>query len=262
MKQGQSVEITLPPNSAVDIKSYRGWQNFARDHGFNIKFDRGLSHDFESLVLSADFLISTSITEGFGFSFLEPWLFGKLLWGRKIVDICRDFESKGIRLEHLYTGLYVPVDWIGLGQFRDKWHACVLKACSLFNFSIENARLREAFDKITTDGVIDFGLLDESSQKRVILHLASRGKDSAGLIRINPFLAEPGIVSGKKELIENNKQAILTKYSLDSYRTNLLNVYGKVSTTPIKQEIDKTVLVSSFLNPEKFSLLKWGEDTG
>ena len=262
MKPGQSVEITLPPNSAVDIKSYRGWKNFVRDHGFNLKFDRGLSHDFESLVLSAGFLISTSITEGFGFSFLEPWLFGKLLWGRKIVDICRDFENNGIRLEHLYAGLYVPIDWIGLEQFRDQWHDCALKACSLFNFSIENARLRDAFDYITSDGLIDFGLLDESSQKRVILHSSSPGKDSAELIRINPFLAAPGMVSGKNELIEHNKQAILKKYSLDSYRNNLLNVYRKVSTAPVKQEIDKTVLVSSFLNPEKFSLLKWGEDSG
>jgi hypothetical protein len=261
MKQGQSVEITLPPNSAVDIKSYRGWKNFVRDHGFNIKFDLGLNHDFESLVLSAGFMISTSITEGFGFSFLEPWLFGKLLWGRKIVDICRDFENNGIRLEHLYAGLYVPIDWIGLGQFRDKWHDCALKACSLFNFSIENARLRDAFDHITSDGVIDFGLLDESSQKRVILRSSSRGKDSAELIRINPFLAAPGIVSSKNELIENNKQAILRKYSLASYRNNLLNVYRKVSTAPINQEIDKSVLVSSFLNPEKFSLLKWGDYT-
>ncbi len=262
MKPGQAVVITLPPNSPADIKSYRGWKNFVRDQNLNAAFDQGLSHDFATLVLSAGFLISTSITEGFGFSFLEPWLFGKLLWGRKLADICRDFESNGILLEHLYAGLYVPVDWIDLRQFRDKWHDCVLKACARFNFSIENARLRDAFDYITSDGLIDFGLLDESSQKRVILCLISRGKDSTRLIQINPFLSEPGAVSDKNGLIANNQQAILRSYSPASYRNKLLDVYRKISTTPVKQQIDKTVLVSSFLNLEAFSLLKWSDYTG
>ncbi|CAB1061213.1 Mannosylglucosyl-3-phosphoglycerate synthase (EC [Olavius sp. associated proteobacterium Delta 1] len=257
LEAGQTVQITLPPNSPADIKSYRAWKNFVRDQNLNVAFDQGLSHDFEALVLSAGLLISTSITEGFGFSFLEPWLFGKLLWGRKLADICRDFESNGIRLDHLYTGLYVPIDWIGLRQFRDKWHDCVLKTCALFNFSIENARLRDAFDHITSDGVVDFGLLDESSQKRVMLRLIPRGRDSARLIQINPFLAAPGTVSDKNGLIANNKLAILRAYNPSAYTKKLMNVYQKVSTIPIKQNIDKNVLVSSFFNLEKFSLLKW-----
>ncbi len=255
----QAVVITLPPNSPADMKSYRAWKNFVRDQNLNVAFDQGLGHDFESLVLSAGLLISTSITEGFGFSFLEPWLFGKLLWGRKLADICRDFESSGVRLEHLYAGLYVPIDWIGLQQYRNRWQECVLKAAELFNLSIDDARLRNAFDYITSDARIDFGLLDESSQKRVILRATSRGKEWARLIQINPFLAAPGTVSAKNDLIKNNKQAILKNYSPGIYRKKLLDVYRRVSTTPVKQKIDKTVLVSSFLNLQKFSLLKWSD---
>ena len=255
----QAVAITLPPNSPADIKSYRAWKNFVRDQHLNVAFDQGLSQDFESLVLSAGSLISTSITEGFGFSFLEPWLFGKLLWGRKLVDICRDFERNGLRLDHLYAGLYAPIDWIGLRRFRNRWHECVQKAAKLFNLSIDKDRMRDAFDYITSDAVIDFGLLDESSQKRVILQAKSRDRDSARLIQINPFLAAPDTVRDKKELIENNKQAILRNYSPGMYRSKLLDVYRKVSTTPIEQNIDKNVLVASFLNLEKFSLLKWSD---
>jgi hypothetical protein len=256
---GQVVVITLPPNSSADIKSYRAWKNFVRDQNLNVAFDQGLGRDFETLMLTAGLLISTSITEGFGFSFLEPWLFDKLLWGRKLADICRDFESNGLRLEHLYDGLYVPIDWVGRQQFRNRWHECVLKAAELFNLSIDDARLRKAFDYITSDGLIDFGLLDESSQKQVVLRALPRGKDWAGLIQINPFLAAPGTVGDKNDLIENNKQAVLKNYSPDLYRNKLLDVYRKVSTTPIKQKIDKTVLISSFLNLEKFSLLKWSD---
>jgi hypothetical protein len=254
-----SVTITLPPNSPADIKSYRAWKNFVRDQNLKVAFDQGLDRDFETLVSTAGMLISTSITEGFGFSFLEPWLFGKLLWGRKLADICRDFERNGLRLDHLYAGLYVPIDWIGLQQFRSRWHESVQKAARLFKFTVDAARLRKAFDRMTSDGRIDFGLLDESSQKRVILHAISRGRDRARLIRINPFLASPGTVRDKNDLIENNKRAILNYYNPESYRRRLLEIYRKVSTGPIEQNIDKTVLVSAFFDPERFSLLKWSD---
>jgi hypothetical protein len=259
LKPDHQVAITLPPNSQADIISYRGWKKFAGNLELSVAFDQGLNRNFETLVMSAESLVSTSINEGFGFSFLEPWLFGKLLWGRRLVDVCRDFESSGIRLQHLYSGLYVPLEWIGLQKFRDKWHDCVLKAAALFNFSITTSRLQDAFDLITTDGVIDFGLLDESSQKRVILRLITRGRNTARMIQFNPFLAEPGTVTNRNRLIADNRQAVLSNYSPDFYRKKLINTYHKVSTTPINQKIDKTVLVSFFLNPENFSLLKWSD---
>ena len=261
-EKGQAVVITLPPNSPADILSYRGWKAFVQDQALNVKFDKGLDNDFEALVLLADFLISTSITEAFGFSFLEPWLFGKLLWGRKIADICQGFESNGVDLEHLYTELNVPVDLFDLHRYRDRWTACVLKACELFNISIGNDRLGRAFEFITSDGTIDFGLLDESSQKTIILRLISSAKDTARLMQINPCLAKPGIVSDLEGLIENNRLAILRNYDPAIYREKLMNIYHKVSTTSIRQKIDKTVLASSFLNLEQFSLLKWSNYTG
>ena len=89
LKQGQNLVITLPPNSPADIKSYRAWKAFAQEQDINVGFDQGLNKEFEDLVLSAESLITTSISEGVGFSFLEPWLFGKLLWVRRLSDICR-----------------------------------------------------------------------------------------------------------------------------------------------------------------------------
>ncbi len=259
LKPDQHLVITLPPNSPADLRSYRAWKTFVQEQDLKVGFDQGLSNEFEDLVLSAEFLITTSITEGFGFSFLEPWLFGKLLWGRKIVDICRDFEINGIHLEHLYTGIYVPVDWIGWSQLREKWSACVLNACTLFNFFIEQTRINRAFDCITKDGIIDFGLLDESSQKQAVACLLSGGRATHKLMRLNPFLSQPGAVSSPEELIGINRDAIMRHYNPEAYRTKLLHTYHQVSTTTVKHGIDKTVLISSFLRPEEFSLLKWSE---
>jgi len=50
----------------------------------------------------SDLIISTSINEGFGFAFIEPWVAGTPLIGRKIPEITRDFENNGIDLSPLY----------------------------------------------------------------------------------------------------------------------------------------------------------------
>jgi hypothetical protein len=259
LKPGQNLAITLPPNSPADIKSYRDWKAFVQQQNLAVEFDRGLYHEFEGLVLSSEFLITTSITEGFGFSFLEPWLFGKLLWGRKIADICRYFEMNGIHLEHLYSGLYVPVDWINVSQFREKWSACLVNTCALFNFSIDQARINRAFEYITADGNIDFGLLDETSQRQAVSHLLSGSRGRRKLMQHNSFLSKPGAVANPEALISVNRDAIMCRYNPEDYRTKLMNTLHQVSTTPVRHRIDKGVLVSSFLKPEAFSLLKWGE---
>ena len=259
LQPGQFVAITLPPNSFSDMKSYEGWKNFVHDHGLNVVFDQGLQLDFVELVQSSEFLITTSITEGFGFSFLEPWLYGKLLWGRKLVETCRDFEGNGIKLDHLYSALHIPTGWIDLERFRAKWRDSVLSACNLFNFEISSAALTDAFDHLSSGGVVDFGLLDESSQKKVILRLLADQQNSARLIEINPFLAAPGSQSHDVALIEGNKQAILRHYNPADYRRNLMAVYRQVCSNPVEQSIDKSFLVSAFLNLETFSLLKWGD---
>jgi hypothetical protein len=258
-RRGQTLAVTLPPNSPVDIKSYEGWKGFVKDRKLNLEFEKGLSHDFETLVRSAQFLITTSITEGFGFSFLEPWLFEKLIWGRNLEDICRDFTRNGIRLEHLYAGLFVPVDWIGLQRFNQRWTACVFNAFTLFNLPTNKALILKALDSITKDGVIDFGILDEAAQKEVIVRLISSRKAAEKLIQINPFLSDPGMVSDKNERINTNKRIVQECYNPTINRQRMLNLYHKVVTTPVKQRIDKTVLATAFLNLGEFSLLKWGE---
>ena len=262
LKPERTVAVTLPPNSPADIDSYELWKRFVQAHGLNVVFDLGLHHDFAGLVASAEFLITTSISEGFGFSFLEPWLHGKLLWGRKLTEICRDFEGNGIRFEHLYSSLDIPVDWIDLGRFKSNWHQSVKRACRLFEVFIDEVRVRDAFDEIISDGVVDFGLLDESSQKKTILRIMPHGKAAERLIRLNPFLAAPGTVADAVSLIDHNRRTILRAYNPDGYRQNLMRVYRKVSAHPVEHRIDKAILASAFIDLKNFSLLKWADDPG
>ena len=61
-----------------------------------VAFAVGVDTHFSALVHAAPFLITTSITEGFGFSFLEPWTAGRSIWGRRLKEICTDFAAHGI----------------------------------------------------------------------------------------------------------------------------------------------------------------------
>ena len=78
LKENAPLIITLPPNSPADISSYEAWKVFVMENHLNVIFEAGLTHEFSDLVLSSDFFITTSITEGFGFSFLEPWIAKKI----------------------------------------------------------------------------------------------------------------------------------------------------------------------------------------
>jgi glycosyltransferase involved in cell wall biosynthesis len=65
----------------------------------------------------AELVITTSILEGFGFSYLEPWLLDRTVIGRSIPFITPDFQAVGMKLGHLYTALIVErQDFKDIGQ--------------------------------------------------------------------------------------------------------------------------------------------------
>ena len=256
-KNNETLAITLPPNSPADLESHAQWKAFVEEKNLNVIFEAGLSHEFSELVMSARFIITTSITEGFGFSFLEPWTAKKILWGRKLPEICNDFEKKGVWLDHLYTRLAVPVEWLGKEKLFRTWESRIRKACSLFGIVIDKTNIASAFEKITANDSVDFGLLDEAFQKTIISNVQSHKSNRDRLIYLNPFLLNLGNVSDKEALIQNNMNAVLFHYNKTKYRENLVDIYSRVIKDKVCHKIDKKVLLSKFLTLEDFSLLKW-----
>ena len=256
-KNSAPLVITLPPNSPADINSHEDWKTFAIKNKLNVIFEAGLTHEFSDLVLSSDFLITTSITEGFGFSFLEPWTAQKKLWGRKLPDICQDFEQNSIRLNHLYTQLDVPIDWVDKDMLFYTWNSCILKVSEMFGVTIDDISIKTAYEKATTNDVIDFGLLNEPFQKKIISTVLSSSENRKKLIRLNPFLSNPGSVPNQDELIQNNMEAVLFNYNQPKYKEKLIDIYKRVVRDNVCQKIDKKILLSEFLNLNNFSLLKW-----
>ena len=251
--------VTLPPNSPRDKRPYQSWLAFAEKNRLPVLFEASRRYNFQDLVQSADCLITTSITEGFGFAFLEPWTAGQFLTGRKLPDICRDFEENGLRLDHLYEQLTVPLAVFDEKRFFQKWRACIQKRAEQYGIPMPEATIRKGYQQLTDTGWIDFGLLDEIFQQQVIEKAAADPQLCQAIREQNPAaLAEPA-PNDRSERIANNRQAVRTAYNETAYRRRLLDVYEKTAAVEVSHAIDKTRLALCFLRPETFSLLKWGE---
>jgi hypothetical protein len=259
-KNNTPLVITLPPNSPADIKSYEDWKKFVIRNNLNVVFEAGMNRKFSDLVLSADFFITTSISEGFGFSFLEPWTAGKLLYGRKLPDICQDFENNSIRLNHLYTRLDVPMEWIDKRRFFNVWKAGIQNAQNAFEMSMDETSVKHAYTHMVAGNTIDFGLLSRSFQKKIISSILSNTENRKQMLRLNPCLLAPGDIPNKNRLIQDNMKAVLHNYNTIKYKETLMNIYLKVIGKNVCHKINKQKLLTEFVTPDNFSLLKWCDD--
>lgn len=253
----ETLAITLPPNSDEDMLSHIGWQTFARNKRLNVVFDAGIRQDYLSLVQNAHYMITTSINEGFGFTFLEPWTAGKGLWGRKLSGVCDDFEKRGIQLDHLYASIETPTSWFNGKQFVKRCLASFKAACRKFDKTTDMKKAGHIFGAMIQNETIDFGLLDESAQKEVINRVTTVSSAKKRLIQHNPFLENPGRIENGPKIIQHNRDAILSQYSKKIYTKRLMDIYAAVINRPVKQAIDKESLLDIFLDPRDFSLLKW-----
>ncbi|MBC7188644.1 hypothetical protein H5U35_00280 [Candidatus Aerophobetes bacterium] len=80
-------------------------------------FDKIKKYGIGDIYSIADVVITTSILEGFGFVYIEPWIVGKAVIGRNIPFVTPDFQAVGMKLGHLYTALIVEGrDFKDIGQ--------------------------------------------------------------------------------------------------------------------------------------------------
>ncbi|MEJ2156929.1 MAG: glycosyltransferase [Desulfobacteraceae bacterium] len=252
-----SLAITLPPNSPGDKGSYAHWQSFARRRNLPVRFGVGLGADYIKLLSTCRYVLTTSITEGFGFAYLEPWLAGKALWGRLLKDTCSGFIARGVELEHLYTLLQVDLEWLDADALEMRWKAAFHGAAQRFQVPVSRQEVETAWQQICSDGCIDFGLLSEEFQQQVLDRAMDDRGVAAALKALNPFLHRPAPPETIGAAIQRNAAIISAAYNPDQYRRRLSAVYRAVVDTSLSHAIDKRIVSRYFLSPRSFSLLKW-----
>lgn len=245
--------ITLAPESPREKPIYAQWKSFAASLRLPIAFEMGLAQSFPDLIQSAERLVTTSIAEGFGLAFLEPWLMGRPLAGRTLPEITSEFESAGISLDGLYDRLTVPADWIDEGAVREALGKAMTQAWTAYGREIAPPMIEQAWSQIQCDGRIEFSRLDESQQLKVI-EVVHGSVSARTEVAPNDAIALPI----DEQQVRANQEVIRCAFGLDRYRERLMRIYMAVSSSASDEAepIPAAGVLDQFLSPERFYLLR------
>ncbi len=253
-EEGELFAATLAPANPTARPVYDRWVAFAEQQKLRAKFELADAVDlsFPEVMASADAIITTSVAEGFGMAFLEPFLFGKGLLGRDLPDITADFSQNGVSLDGLYRRLDVPLQWIGgEDELRTRLWPALEKAYAAYGRDCTEATVCTALDAAVSEGRVDFGRLDEDLQSRAIEHLVA-------LERPREAFAPEGLPPQGEEQVAANREAIEEHFNLEQYGQRLMDIYQplcQASPGPLDSLAPARVL-NAFLDPARFCLLR------
>jgi len=252
--QDDAFATTLAPNNPEAQPIHDRWKLFAQHHDLPVRFAMGESVDlaFPELMSAADAIISTSVAEGFGLAFLEPFLFGKGLVGRNLPDITRDFTNGDVTLDGLYNQLHAPLSWIDAEAFRGELAQALADYYAAYDREAPPGAADEAFDAMTDGDRVEFGTLSESLQEKIIQRL-DRDPAAGESIAPNALAFERA-----KANVMANREVIARNFSLERYSENLLKLYHDVAKSPVEplDYASSALVLDQFLDPRRFNLLR------
>ncbi|MCB1086594.1 MAG: glycosyltransferase family 4 protein, partial [Verrucomicrobiae bacterium] len=237
---------TLIPENPEWLAIHDRWQSVAARHRLPVHL--GITMDstvpFGDWIAAAESLITTSVAEGFGLAFLEPWLAGKTVVGRDLPDITGDFFDQGVALDRLYRRLELPVSWIDSNALQSKLEAGLSQAFRSYDRPLPDDAVERAYMAAVADGNVDFGRLDEELQEGVLDSLLNRRGMGADL----DF---PDFSPAPDAQLSQNAAAIESAYGEESYGSALMTIYQSILDSPVTDAgfLDGGRLLDSFLDP-------------
>jgi len=208
---------------------------------------------FIDLLHMADVAMTTSVAEGFGMAFLEPWILGTPVYGRNLAEITTQFTGDGLDLSACYQRLEVPLAWLGEGRVRQAAEQGLTHNLAAYGRQPGPGDVERVLAAWIQNGRIDFGRLDEPMQEMVLQQVVGR---QAQVDVLKPScLPEPGALAGS---LAANRHLLHQQYSLRRYGELLERVYTQVAQSPAMPcgQLDGEVLLNRFLAPERLHLLR------
>ena len=211
----------------------------------------GPGFSFFDLLGWADFIVTTSIAEGFGLAFLEPWIVGKPVMGRNLPEITRDFSANGIEMNNLYERIDVPLDWLDEEALGEAIESMLRRSYLAYNCQLPRSAVKQTMKAWVRRGRIDFGVLSEPFQIE-ILRMLREDASRLDLISIPPLALYTG-----REITER-RDTIRRVYSLSNYGELLEAMYGKVEAVSAGKVtwLPTKKVLNQFLNPSRLNLLR------
>lgn len=251
--------MTLGPTNEAYRAQYVAWQALSQELALPVQWEIGSSNEasFDCIMQSASAILNTSIAEGFGLTFLEPYLFGKGLLGRNLPDITADFEAQGIDLSPLYSALPIPKDAICLPALKTAIQKGLQQAYASYEQPLPRDAVDRALQAIHCDpDHIDFGGLDEQQQASIIRQVH---QDPATKALLKSYLK---VTHAPAQLIARNAAAVHSCYNDRAYIQKLQSIYletrvpKNAASKNSLQSLPATKVLSRFLKPENFRLLR------
>ncbi|MBT8763997.1 hypothetical protein KFV02_08650 [Desulfohalobiaceae bacterium Ax17] len=244
---------TLGPLNPVARRQFEKWKTLAHTLNLPVHFELALQYDFTSILQKAYCLLTTSISEGFGLAFLEPWLLNRPLFGRDIPEITSDFKKQGLTLPWLYKRLEVPVKWLGLDVIERKAREGLQKSFHAYGREPGPDDVERVLSVWVKDKNVDFGCLDEELQASVLHRIVN----SPGEV----MCLHPCSLPSFKDIqacLAIHRQILKEKYSLKRYGQQLEAIYNQVAASPVSSLscLNGEELLDLFLAPERLMLLK------
>ncbi len=251
---GQGMGCTLAPDNPVAKPRYHRWVARAKQWSLPVEFELGSRRNisFQELAVAADQWITTSIAEGFGLAFLEPWTFGRPIVGRNLPAITGDFAAAGMDFSHLYDQLKIPLAWLNATAVREELTIAMRQVYERYSLIPEPSAAERAFASMTDGEFIDFGRLSEIQQERVI----EKARQSPSAIQeIHPNRLASALSAA---IIRRNRETVRRQFSLETYGEKLIACYQDLAeTTPSRIDwVDPRKILEQFLNPSRFCLLR------
>ncbi len=248
--------LTMAPENPLERPFYQGWKAFAAELDLPVQFEyaakTGLS--FSAMVAQAYSVVTTSIAEGFGMAFLEPWVLDRPVCGRNLSDITTDFLEYGISLPWMYEKLLVPAKFLDMDSLIQKIRRVQEEYLAAYQWSRNMPPLPDLDETWIQDGKIDFACLDEEFQAEIIRKIMT---NPARFSEFAPnSLPRPG--DDVREVIENNRRVIKEYFSLESYGKNIIRTYSDIKEhqpRPVTA-LDGIRLLENFLSPERLTMLR------
>jgi hypothetical protein len=228
---------------------YDAWVAFAKELGLNVEFNAGANASFEEMIAKADALITTSIAEGFGLAFLEPWLANKPLTGRNLPEITADFAEHGLDLSALYNHLPVPLvskHWKIDAEFFQTLEKKLRASHEAYGRDWSDAIFEKAKAALVQDGCVDFGILDETMQRTIIR-----------VVKNDPMLIDLKLGDSSVS-VASNRTVTETAYGSKAYGDQLSGIYEQLLKAKAGSVTyaDSEKLLDEFLQPQRFNLLR------
>lgn len=248
---GVKLGTTLPPTSERDKPVYEHWKRIAAELALAVEFELGTRDTFPRILGRTLFVVTTSVKEGFGFSFLEPWTIGKEVRGRRLDAVCPDFEDKGVRFPLLYSSFRIPEESFNSGSFRDRWKRGIAAWSGAYELTIPDGVRDEACDRLFSEGPgggrwVDFARIDERAQEETLRTLAVDLSARQATLRENVWLSTFFTPSSDTEIAKANRAIILDAFGERRYREHLLQIYPRIKEA-VPHGMEKEKVLNGFL---------------